>query len=162
TEAAAVLQAGLPTIPDPVATAALAATGRWPILLGLVNGAARADHAAGQDAVQAITQITAALTADGPTALDIADPDRREAAVQAPHRGQPARAAAHPLRPAPRAGPLPRGPRHPPGGARPAVVPPPGLVPPPAPPLRNPAGRPRPGPGLPPGPAAATPARCAP
>jgi hypothetical protein len=82
-EAAALLQAGLQRVPDPVAAAALAATGRWPVLLALVNGAARADHAAGQDAVQAITQITAALTVDGPTALDIADPDRRDAAVEA-------------------------------------------------------------------------------
>ena len=80
-EASQLLLAGLPPFPDRITESVLAATGRWPVLLALVHGAARADHAAGSSAADALVEITAALTESGPTVLDVTDPDRRHAAV---------------------------------------------------------------------------------
>ncbi|MCK9895743.1 NB-ARC domain-containing protein [Frankia sp. AgB32] len=58
-------------------------TGRWPVLLGLVN-AALVDHLAdGATAEQAADWIYGRLKADGPTALDVEDADSRDQAVAA-------------------------------------------------------------------------------
>jgi hypothetical protein len=48
-EAAELLTGGLPCAPPSVVGRLLELTGHWPTLLGLVNGAARADVAAGLD-----------------------------------------------------------------------------------------------------------------
>ncbi len=60
-----------------------AATGRWPVLLGLVN-AALVDHLAeGADAEQAAAWVYSRLQAHGPTAFDVEDAGGRAKAVAA-------------------------------------------------------------------------------
>jgi NB-ARC domain/Domain of unknown function (DUF4062)/WD domain, G-beta repeat len=59
----------------------LAATGRWPVLLALVNGAVRADYHAGRRAEESMREILQELNARGPTALDLTDTGERHTAV---------------------------------------------------------------------------------
>jgi hypothetical protein len=64
-----------------VVTKLLAATGRWPMLLGLVNAAVRADVRASRQAEESMREILCELHTTGPTALDITDADERHTAV---------------------------------------------------------------------------------
>jgi WD40 repeat protein len=80
-EASATLLAGLTDVPASLLARLLSVTGSWPVLLALVNAAARADVQAGLDPVTALREIVVTLTADGPTALDVADRHRRDRAV---------------------------------------------------------------------------------
>ena len=59
----------------------LAVTGRWPVLLALVNGAVRADQNAGRQAEDSMREILHELRATGPTALDVTDAEERHTAV---------------------------------------------------------------------------------
>jgi WD40 repeat protein len=59
----------------------LAATGRWPVLLALVNSAVRADQNTGRGAEESMDEILHELRARGPTALDITDARERHTAV---------------------------------------------------------------------------------
>jgi hypothetical protein len=59
----------------------LAVTGRWPVLLGLVNAAVRADLAAGREADESMREILHELRTRGPTALDVTDAAERHTAV---------------------------------------------------------------------------------
>src|SRR5262249_11688120 len=58
-------------------------TGRWPVLLALVTGAARADQRAGQPAADALAGIGHQMRTHGPAALDLTDKDQRHSAVAA-------------------------------------------------------------------------------
>jgi WD40 repeat protein len=58
-------------------------TGRWPVLLNLVNGALRRRVQHGQPTEQAVADIVATLTEDGPAAFDPARPSDRSQAVAA-------------------------------------------------------------------------------
>jgi hypothetical protein len=59
----------------------LAATGRWPVLLGLVNAAVRTDQHAGRRAQDSMREILQELRTTGPTALDVTDTAERHTAV---------------------------------------------------------------------------------
>ena len=82
-EARKLLMAGLGPIPPGIVDQVLAATGGWPVLLSLVNSAARADLAAGGSAADSLTTTLQQLLNHGPTVLDVVDPDQRGAAVTA-------------------------------------------------------------------------------
>jgi WD40 repeat protein len=69
------------TLSGDVVAGLLAATGRWPVLLALVNGAVRADEKAGRRAEDSMREILHELRATGPTALDITDTQERHTAV---------------------------------------------------------------------------------
>jgi WD40 repeat protein len=58
-------------------------TGRWPVLLALVNGSARADVRAGAAPGDALKDMASALATQGPAALDVTDTARRDQAVAA-------------------------------------------------------------------------------
>ena len=83
TEARGLLLSGLDGVGEDVVVGLLKATGRWPVLLALVNGAARSDVARGADGGEALGNILTALISDGPTALDVSNPDERSHAVKA-------------------------------------------------------------------------------
>jgi WD40 repeat protein len=59
----------------------LAVTGRWPVLLALVNGAVRADLTIGRGAEESLCEILHELRTTGPTVLDLADTRERHTAV---------------------------------------------------------------------------------
>jgi WD40 repeat protein len=82
-EAREVLLSGVEGAGEDVVVGLLKATGRWPVLLALVNGAARSDLARGADLDAVLGDILDALISDGPTVLDIANPDDRSRAVSA-------------------------------------------------------------------------------
>lgn len=66
---------------DGVVEELLAATGRWPILLALVNGAVRDDLNAGRQAEESMREILRELRTTGPTALDVIDAHERRTSV---------------------------------------------------------------------------------
>jgi hypothetical protein len=80
-EAEQLLTAGVGGVSDGVVAGLLAATGRWPVLLALVNGAVRADQSAGRRAQDSMREILHELGATGPTALDVTDTQERHTAV---------------------------------------------------------------------------------
>jgi WD40 repeat protein len=80
-EAEQLLTAGVVGMSGGVVDGLLAATGRWPVLLALVNGAAQADQNAGRRAEDSMREILNELHATGPTALDVTDADERHTAV---------------------------------------------------------------------------------
>jgi len=80
-EARQVLTDGLDGVPESALTYLLGASGRWPVLLSLINGAARADVRAGASPEQALNNVADELRADGVTALDATDPHSRSDAV---------------------------------------------------------------------------------
>jgi hypothetical protein len=80
-EAAQLLTAEVGEVPGSVVAALLAATGRWPVLLALVNGVIRADLDAGWRADESMREIVHELHTSGPTALDLTDADERHTAV---------------------------------------------------------------------------------
>ena len=59
----------------------LAATGRWPVLLALVNGTVRDDLEAGHRVDESMREILHELRTTGPTALDVTDTHERHTAV---------------------------------------------------------------------------------
>ena len=77
------LTAGLPALPSGLVTEALRATGRWPVLLSLVHGAVRDAVKEGGDPAAELTDVLAALTTEGVTALDATIAGERSAAVAA-------------------------------------------------------------------------------
>ncbi len=80
-EATQLLTAGVDGASGDVVAGLLAATGRWPVLLALVNGAVRADQNAGRRAEDSMDEILHELRTVGPTALDVTDADERHTAV---------------------------------------------------------------------------------
>jgi WD40 repeat protein len=80
-EAVQLLTAGVSGVSAGVVAGLLAATGRWPVLLGLVNAAVRADLRADRQADESMREILRELRTTGPTALDVADADERHTAV---------------------------------------------------------------------------------
>ena len=80
-EAAQLLTAGVGGVPGGVVQDVLAVTGRWPVLLSLVNGAVRADQSTGRRAEESMREILQELRTRGPTALDVTDATERDTAV---------------------------------------------------------------------------------
>ncbi|MGH3935333.1 MAG: NB-ARC domain-containing protein [Pseudonocardiaceae bacterium] len=80
-EAEQLLTAGVDEVSGGVVEGLLAATGRWPVLLALVNGAVQADQNAGSQAEDLMREILHELHETGPTALDITDVEERHTAV---------------------------------------------------------------------------------
>jgi WD40 repeat protein len=80
-EAEQLLTAGITGAPREAAAGLLAATGRWPVLLALVNRAVRADLTTGRRAEESLGEILQELRATGPSVLDLADADERHTAV---------------------------------------------------------------------------------
>jgi WD40 repeat protein len=80
-EAAQLLTGGIAGVSDDVVAGLLAVTGRWPVLLALVNGAVRADQSAGRTAEDSMREVLHELRATGPTALDVTDAEERHTAV---------------------------------------------------------------------------------
>ncbi|MDQ4034013.1 MAG: NB-ARC domain-containing protein [Actinomycetota bacterium] len=80
-EAQQLLIAGTAGPSGDVVKGLLAATGRWPVLLGLVNRAVRADLDAGRRAEESMREILHELQTTGPTALDVTDAAERHTAV---------------------------------------------------------------------------------
>ena len=80
-EAVQLLTAGVSEVSSEVMTGMLAVTGRWPVLLSLVNGAVLADLHADRRADESMREILHELRTTGPTALDITDDDERHTAV---------------------------------------------------------------------------------
>jgi hypothetical protein len=66
-------------------------TGRWPVLLGLVNGSARADVRLGASPVETLTDLADQLAAHGPDVLDLTDEGGRKQVVTATLRASLAR-----------------------------------------------------------------------
>ncbi|MEV6302843.1 NB-ARC domain-containing protein [Actinoplanes sp. NPDC051861] len=71
----------LPDVEADVVDDVLAVTGRWPLLLSLVNGAAGSDVAAGRPVTDALAEILTALHEAGPTVLDVHEEGRRDRAI---------------------------------------------------------------------------------
>ncbi|NUS13608.1 MAG: DUF4062 domain-containing protein [Streptomyces sp.] len=82
-EALTLLSRGLPDLPMHIAHRLFARTGRWPVLLSLVNKALRRYVAAGESAAVAGERIDERLRAKGPTALDVRRSEDRADAVAA-------------------------------------------------------------------------------
>lgn len=80
-EAVHLLTAGVDRVSGGVVVGLLAATGRWPVLLALVNGAVRADLNGGCRVDESMREILHELRTTGPTALDVTDADERHTAV---------------------------------------------------------------------------------
>jgi WD40 repeat protein len=85
-EAGQLLTAGVSGASSGVVEGLLAVTGRWPVLLALVNGAARADQKGGLGAEESMRELLHELRTTGPTvldkdALDVKDPEKRHTAV---------------------------------------------------------------------------------
>jgi hypothetical protein len=80
-EAKQVLTAGVGEVSDGVVAGLLAATGQWPVLLALVNGAVRAEVNTGHRAEESMREILRELRTRGPTVLDVVDADERHTAV---------------------------------------------------------------------------------
>ena len=82
-EARQVLTAGLGQVSEPTLAKVFTVTGRWPVLLGIVNGVARTDLRAAVTADQALLGIVADFEERGITVLDPSVPESREKAVSA-------------------------------------------------------------------------------
>ena len=80
-EAEELLTAELTGAPSAVVRVLLELTGRWPVLLGLVNGAARADVRKGLAVGQALADLADQLAVEGPDALRLDDDASRGRAV---------------------------------------------------------------------------------
>ncbi|MGI5214916.1 NB-ARC domain-containing protein [Plantactinospora sp. CA-290183] len=82
-EAARLLTRDLHDPPADLVDAILAATGRWPVLLGLANRTAVKAVSYGTTTTGALRHIAEQLAEEGPVAFDIDDPHRRDRAVAA-------------------------------------------------------------------------------
>ena len=80
-EAEQLLTAGVSEVSAGLVAGLSAATGRWPVLLGLAHGAVRADQHAGRRAEDSMREILQELRARGPSALDVSDDQERHTAV---------------------------------------------------------------------------------
>jgi WD40 repeat protein len=80
-EAEQLLTAGVGGLSRGVVEGVLAATGRWPVLLALVNGAVRADQYAKRRVEDSMREILHELRTRGPTVLDVTDASERHTAV---------------------------------------------------------------------------------
>ena len=80
-EAAQLLTAGVGGVSGGAVEGLLAATGRWPMLLSLVNGAVRDDLNSGCSAEESMWEILHKLRETGPTVLDVTDDKERHTAV---------------------------------------------------------------------------------
>ena len=80
-EAEQLLIAGVSGASGGVVKGLLAATGRWPMLLSLVNGTIRTDLNAGRGVEESMREILHELRTTGPTALDVTDAAERHTAV---------------------------------------------------------------------------------
>ncbi|HET9253727.1 MAG TPA: hypothetical protein VFO16_00815, partial [Pseudonocardiaceae bacterium] len=80
-EAVQLLTAGVGGTSGDVVMGLLAVTGRWPVLLALVNHAVRVDVNAGRSADDSMREILHELRMNGPTVLDVTNADEREEAV---------------------------------------------------------------------------------
>jgi WD40 repeat protein len=70
-EASAMLRSGIEdVVSDVSSTALLALTGRWPVLLALVNKSLKRELARGSDGAAALAQVEARILAAGPGAFD--------------------------------------------------------------------------------------------
>lgn len=72
-----------PGVTHRIMTGLLAATSNWPLLLALVNRSARDRISRGQPASEALEAILSRLLQEGPTVLDVNNPDERHRAVAA-------------------------------------------------------------------------------
>ncbi|MGW1196570.1 NB-ARC domain-containing protein, partial [Streptomyces sp. NPDC002536] len=80
-EAAQVVTGGMIGMPPAVVRRLLALTGRWPVLLALVNAAVSEYHRQGATLEEVSAWVVRRLAAEGPTALDVGDAHSREKAV---------------------------------------------------------------------------------
>ena len=80
-EAEKLLAAGVGEVSGAVVAELVAATGHWPMLLALVNGAVRADLNTGRRVEDSMREILHQLRTTGPTALDVTDAEERHTAV---------------------------------------------------------------------------------
>ena len=82
-EARRMLSAGIEQIDEPLADVLLNQTGRWPVLMSLVNGSLRRYVRNGENVVSAARRVADRLRSAGPSALDITRPELRRQAVGA-------------------------------------------------------------------------------
>lgn len=82
-EAGELLTAGLTGMPGSTIRKLLRLTGRWPLLLSLVNGAIRRKLQDGADISLASAEIAVQIDQDGLYALDLVSASRRDRAVRA-------------------------------------------------------------------------------
>ncbi|WP_345072011.1 NB-ARC domain-containing protein [Phytohabitans flavus] len=81
-EARELLDHGLTDLPGGIREALLELTGRWPLLLALVNGALLRAARDGLEIAVVARTIAERLAGDGPTTLDVRTESRRERAVR--------------------------------------------------------------------------------
>lgn len=81
-EAVDLLEQRIPRIPAAQVTRVLELTGRWPLLIRLVNGLLRRRTGQGEEVSDAVAAVVERLTADGPAALDLSVFAQRERAVE--------------------------------------------------------------------------------
>lgn len=82
-EARQLLLSGLGEVPQQHVDRVLRLTGRWAVLLGLVNGAVRGYAAGGESAGDALDRVARQLDEGGPETFDIGSPNDRGRAVAA-------------------------------------------------------------------------------
>jgi hypothetical protein len=80
-EATQLLTAGVDGAPGGVVEELLAVTGRWPVLLALVNGAIRDEVRAGRGVEEATREVVHELRTRGPSVLDVTEAEERHKAV---------------------------------------------------------------------------------
>lgn len=80
-ESRQLLSSGVDDLPAAAAAELLRLTGRWPLLLALVNGALRRAVRRGVTPEEAVQSLIRQLASDGPTTLDVRVQRRRERAV---------------------------------------------------------------------------------
>ncbi|WP_162831241.1 NB-ARC domain-containing protein [Amycolatopsis ruanii] len=82
-QARLLLSSGVGGLPEAIADQLLDITGRWPLALGLANGALRRAVRDGADVTATAERLLARLRDRGPAALDVTDAARRDRAVAA-------------------------------------------------------------------------------
>ncbi|MFJ9842596.1 NB-ARC domain-containing protein, partial [Kitasatospora sp. NPDC101155] len=82
-EAVQALTQGLPGLPQPTVDRLMELTGRWPVLLSLVNAALAESVRQGATVAQAGAWVLDRLVSEGPAALDVGDASSRDQAVEA-------------------------------------------------------------------------------
>lgn len=80
-EAATLLNRGVTGVPAPQTTVLLELTGRWPLLVALVNGVLRWRTEHGEPVDAAVATVVTQLSVDGPTSIDVTVLAQRERAV---------------------------------------------------------------------------------
>ncbi|MFD7027317.1 NB-ARC domain-containing protein, partial [Streptomyces sp. NPDC059917] len=82
-EAVQALTQGLPGLPQRTVDRLMELTGRWPVLLSLVNAALAESVRQGATVAQAGAWVLDRLVSEGPAALDVGDASSRDQAVEA-------------------------------------------------------------------------------